>query len=472
MRFYHRLDFKISLIVMVAIFVSLTFASWLYLRHSLIWYQAIEQEQSQQLRGIIEQSGLADTLIISNDVPTQFRDKAGFLKSKYSEHIFVLVDSQYTPSEDTAPKHFMLELVRPDAEDGRYSVAVSGVWERADLVTIYVNVPGVSLTSAQGDAFYLLVIPKMTRPVAPLISSNVLKKFAQHLLQFGWVYLLMVASAVWVIWLNISPLRRLEKVAQALSDNRLPDTVAESGNNEVGRIIRAFNLASRQLAANQQQRERMIRDIAHELRTPITNIMGRIEAFEEGIVKDSAAVIRFTNTQLEGLASIVEDMQLLSSADANQLSVTLREINLPAMLQEWAEHYRDEPEIDGITVSSPCVDSMYLRLDPQRMTQVLDNLLTNARRARPSGLKISLETELPGKGCKLSFSDNGPGVPDESLPLLFQRLYRVDTSRNANTGGAGLGLSIVKTLVEAQNGRVEAIKTKQGGLCIEMIFPL
>lgn len=470
--FYQRLDFKVSLVLILAIFISVSFASWLYLRDSMIWYQPITDELRQDLVSVNEHVNFNTEPADQRDILAQFQHNMANLKDNYPQYVFVLINSRFTPIADSAPDNFMIELVRPDAEFGLYSVVVSAVWDKADVVTIYVNVPGRQVITFSEESYTLIATPKMKQTPTPLISVNILYRFGQHLLRFGWVYVLMLALAIWVVFVNISPLRRLEKVAKALSDNQIPNPVKESGSNEVGKIISAFNHASCRLAENQQVRERMISDIAHELRTPITNVLGRIEAYEEGIVKDKDAVIQFTSQQLLGLASLVEDMQTLSNADANQLSVITVNIRLVELLQEWAQQYSSDPKVDITVEYPPQLLSIEIPLDRQRMLQIFENLLSNSRRAKPLGLKVVIGAEQINQHVALSFSDNGHGVPTEHLPLLFERLYRVDSSRNVNTGGAGLGLSIVKTLVEAQAGNVSARKGKIGGLCILMEFPI
>jgi len=472
MRFYNRLDYKISLILVMAMLTSFSFAIWLYLRSSLIYYQPIETSQAQQLQKIIQTFSVLEQTANKAQLLTEFQQQARLVTQQYPQHISILIDDSYQLVSDSSPENIMVELVRPEAQAGFYAATISAIWEKADIITIYVNVPGRVINPGLNQTFHLLVVPKTKQPPLSISTTTLLSQLLEHLWRFGWLYVLMVLLAVRIIYTSISPLRRLEKVANALSADQIPPQVEATGSNEVGKIISAFNLASEKLAINKQQREQMIGDIAHELRTPITNILGRIEAFQDGIISDKDAVINFTAQQLTSLMNIVEDMQLLNNADSNQLTIQQQSILLSQYLQDWLQPHQQDPDIQlKLTHANPALEHK-LALDPLRLNQVLDNLLSNAKRAQPIKLCIHIKLEQAETTTRIIFSDNGPGVPKAHLPHLFDRLYRVDPSRNNQTGGSGLGLSIVKSLIEAQGGNVKAYNQTDAGLAIEFTFPV
>lgn len=472
MRFYQRLDFSVSVIVVVAMLLSFSLASWLYLRNSLIFYSPIQAPQANEMRGILNRYENNLATVSVDTVLQEFNRFEKEQKLPKKDYVFVLVDADYQVIAETSPDNTMIELVRPDAQDGYFAVTVSAVFEKADIFNIFVAVPGKPVGIENKEQYWLLAVPSAKNVPRTATLSSVMGRFGAHLWQFSWLYIGMVFIAIWVVFRNIKPLRKLESVAIDLSSNKLPKQVEGADDSEVGRIIRAFNIASEKLALNQKQKEQMISDIAHELRTPVTNILGRIEAQQEGVIDDKEGVIDFTFQQLNGLANIIEDMQLLNSADTKQLVIYTTPTNLDSLLQRWLQQYQHRQNLTfKLTVAENCND-VVLELDPQRIQQVLDNLLNNAVCAIPDKCKISICIYGGKEELYIDFVDNGPGVGKEHLSMLFERLYRADASRSAHTGGSGLGLSIVKSLIEAQDGSVSAFLPDEGGLGIRMCFPL
>lgn len=476
MRFHQRLDFKVSVIVVLAMLISFSFASWLYLRHSLIFYAPIEDQQINEITALVSLFNETESISTEQILLSEFQHFSERVNAPTSDYLFVLVNESYDIVAQTAPGNYMIELVRPEASYGYFAVTISAVFEKADIFNIFVAVPGRLLSgwSSSNDSlgqYWLLAIPKANNVTTSVTLSTVARQIGMHLGQFIWLYIGMVILAVFVVLRSVRPLRKLESVAKDLSQNRIPEKVIGEDDSEVGRLIGAFNLASDKLALNQQQKEQMISDVAHELRTPVTNVLGRIEALQEGIINDERDVINFSQQQLTGLANIIDDMQLLSSVDAQKLTIYPTPTKLESLLEKWRRQYLSEQLLIRLETQPGCGLKQVL-VDPLRMQQVLDNLLTNSQRAKPGNCEIILSISLKDNALLLDFIDNGPGVDEQHLPLLFERLYRADPSRSEETGGSGLGLSIVKSLLEAQGGHVEAFLPNSGGLGIRISLPI
>lgn len=464
MNLFTRLDFKISAILVLAMLMSSSYAIWLYSKQSLIFSDKTSDPLLTELASINAKfEGLND--VNPEALVDQFEQLAIEMSNQQTRLYPVLIDSSYEVVSNTMPNQHLVELVRPDLEQGFYAVTVSSRLAKAEVLYIYQHVPSVVINS--GSERYLIVtVPALQEVPKGLGSTSVWWQFMLHIDKFALLFSIVVVLAVFIVVRNLKPLRSLETAAEQLADNQIPQQVPPVGSTEVGKLVSAFNHASSQLQYYQQQREQMTSDVAHELRTPITNMLGRIEAFDEGIIQDEKAVIAFVSKQLMSLTKIVEDMQLLSMADSNELVIHRELVDLVEIVSDWAEQFH----IDNDITFHSSVSSLTWYLDPNRVTQIFDSLLSNAKKAMPESLHVYLSIQLDNDKLVISFEDNGPGVAAIHLPKLFDRLYRADKSRTEQTGGSGLGLSIVKSLVEAQGGVVKAGASRYGGLAIKMTF--
>lgn len=463
---FNRLDFKVSAILVVAMLLSSGYAIWLYSKQSLIFSKLIEAPQLAELQQVNDEfTSLSASS--SEQLLEDFTALADNMVDKSSTLYSILVDAEYNLVASTLPRQHYVELVRPELVQDKYVVTISSRLEKAEILMIYHELPSRKVVVSD-VSYTLITLPVSNKIPAGFDRSSVWWQFLLHAEKFSLLFIVLVVLAIVVVFRSFKPLRNLEKVAQQLADNEIPQQIPNADNSEVGKLISAFNHASDRIQEFQQQREQMTSDIAHELRTPITNMLGRIEAYEENIIQDERAVISFVSTQLKGLTNIVEDMQLLSLADSKELVVNTHSIDLEQLIKNWCSQY----EVEHNVAFALSLISLDWELDEARFCQVLDNLLSNSKKARAAGLEvfISVALELNQQTLTVTFEDNGPGVPPQHLDKLFDRLYRADPSRAAATGGSGLGLSIVKTLIEAQRGTVKAFASPKGGLGIKMSF--
>lgn len=463
MKVLSRLDIKVTAILIIAMLMSSSYAIWLYSKQSLIFSKRAESSLSAELQRI--NSGLGQ-LITSKEVTIDRIDLSTLATElSISGAYSIIVDKQFKLVSSTLPRQHFMELTRPELQQNHYVVTISSRLDKAEILVIYHELPGYKIQVDDSD-YVIITVPVFDTIPEGYDRTSVWWQFLIHAEKFVLLFLLMVTVAVIIVLRSFKPLRKLERVAQQLANNEVPEQIPNTDKSEIGDVISAFNHASIKLQQFQQQREQMTSDIAHELRTPITNMLGRIEALEENIIQDERAVISFVSKQLNGLAGIVEDMALLSMADSDNLTIYKEAVMIADFIREWAAQY----DVEQHLTLSLSLQSNEWNLDVSRLTQILDNLLANSRKAKPSELNVYLSSELEQENLVIKFEDDGPGVTEEHFDKLFDRLYRVDTSRNEATGGSGLGLSIVKSLVEAQQGRVEAFSSEKGGLGIKMTF--
>ncbi|MCG7600220.1 ATP-binding protein [Halomonas sp. McH1-25] len=263
----------------------------------------------------------------------------------------------------------------------------------------------------------------------------------------------------------------------ALATRRLTEgdysvRLAERGHDELSRLARDFNVLAETLEANRQARQRWVADIAHELRTPLAVLHGEIEAMQDGIRPLNADSLGSLSQEVDQLERLVQDLRLLAQSDAGALDARLETLDLAKALRERLEDARGWLEGGGISLDLDIRGPAPVRGDLQRLHQLWNNLLSNTRAYTDAPGRLKIKLEVTGGQVRIRWEDSAPGVEDEELPRLTERLYRVEASRNRRLGGSGLGLSIARALVQAHGGDMQVSHSTLGGLCWTLRFPL
>ncbi|MGW8226397.1 MAG: sensor histidine kinase [Anaerolineales bacterium] len=271
----------------------------------------------------------------------------------------------------------------------------------------------------------------------------------------------------------LRPVDELISAARAMEKGDLSQRVTVSTKGELGELAHAFNAMAEGLTRLEQLRQNMVTDVAHELRTPLSNVRGYLEALRDGVVKPTPETIASVYEEAMLLNRLVDDLQELALAEAGQLKLVCQPVDIRQVIDKAVQSLKTqalEKEIDLIAVlqdNLPLVNA-----DAERMGQVLRNLLKNAIINTPVGGEIRIQARLIDSQVEVSVQDNGMGISAEHLPYVFERFYRADQSRARETGGAGLGLAIVKQLVEAQGGQVDIDSQVDGGTRITFTSPI
>lgn len=269
------------------------------------------------------------------------------------------------------------------------------------------------------------------------------------------------------------PLRDLAESAQAITagdyDTRLPD----AGNDEISELARDFNLLSATLHKNRESRKQWVADIAHELRTPLSILQGELHAVEDGVREFNAQTRVSLQNEISRLIELVRDLNDLSASDEGGLSYRRDRIDLIAVLKDTLENNRTRIESAGLNLTTDLSEiPVAVIADATRVEQLVTNLIENSFRYTDTPGSLEVRTSVGQQSICVVFADSAPGVPEEALGHLFDRLYRVDPSRSRETGGSGLGLSICKAIVDAHGGNIEAAHSELGGLLIRVELPL
>jgi len=270
----------------------------------------------------------------------------------------------------------------------------------------------------------------------------------------------------------IAPLRRLTAASQAIAAGDLSARAPVRGRDEVAQLAEAFNRMAESLHRAEEARRNQTADIAHELRTPLTVIQGTLEAMVDGVYPANRENLLAALVQVRTLVRLVEDLRVLALADAGQLQLHKAPLDLRPLLQEVVKAHRPQAQERGVALALEAPPALPLVLaDRDRLAQVVGNLLSNALRYVPKGGHVTVRVEDRGREVAVAVVDDGPGVPEEDLPRLFERFWRGDPARRRATGGSGLGLAIARHIVEAHGGRIWAEPTPGGGLTVVFTLP-
>ena len=285
---------------------------------------------------------------------------------------------------------------------------------------------------------------------------------------------LALVLAVLLAMQLLRPVRALTKAAKQMAKGDLSQRVAVKGKDEMAELGRAFNFMAGSLEQAEESRKAMTADIAHELRTPLAVQRANLEALQDGVYPLAAENLVPVLEQNRLLTRLVDDLRTLALADAGQLTLERAPTDLTGLLQGVIERFRPQAEGQGVAlVLEPAKTHLpLLSLDAIRIEQILTNLLSNGLRYTPQGGTIQVGMQGNGQEVTVTVHDSGPGIPEESLPYVFERFYRADKARARAEGGSGLGLAIARQLARAHGGELTAGNDPLGGAVFTLRLPV
>lgn len=287
--------------------------------------------------------------------------------------------------------------------------------------------------------------------------------------------MLIALICAWLSARNLQkPIGSLATGTRALAEGNYEVDILVTRSDELGDLARDFGRLATALRDNRDARRRWGADIAHELRTPLSILGGELQALQAGIRPFTREALDSLNAECQRLGSLVEDLYQLSLSDAGALEYRLIQTDLTAIIHSAVDLHRHALQECGLDISVSLLPSsgMWLKGDERRLMQLFTNLFANSRRYTDAPGRVAISAGRDGADWRIIFEDTAPGVAPEHLPKLFERLYRVDASRDRAEGGAGLGLSIARSIVDAHGGRIAASTSSLGGLRITVTFPI
>lgn len=292
------------------------------------------------------------------------------------------------------------------------------------------------------------------------------------LISIGFLSLAVSAMVGHMLARRISkPILNTVEVTKQISDGNYEVRLKEETNTkELNMLVNSINHLAASLETMEKLRKQLTEDVAHELRTPITILSSYLEAMTEGIWDASAERLQSCYDEVIRVGKLVGDLEKLAKVESENLKLNKQKVDLYELIEKYVQGFRVEienkrlkVEVEGIAIS--------LMADPDRLSQVIVNLLSNAIKYSPEGSQINVVIFEQDTYAGFYVKDNGIGIPKEELPYIFERFYRADKSRNRATGGSGIGLTIVKSIVEAHGGKVTATSNITEGSKFTVTIP-
>jgi two-component system sensor histidine kinase BaeS len=268
----------------------------------------------------------------------------------------------------------------------------------------------------------------------------------------------------------VRPLRALTAAAGRMRDGDGDARVAVTGRDEIARLAAAFNDMAERRHEVEELRRAMVGDIAHEMRSPVTNIRGWLEAAEDGVVPLDRELMSSLLEEALLLQHVIDDLQDLSAADAGELRLHPQPVDLADLLPAVADAFAASADRAGVALAVRAPHAL-VTADPIRLRQAIGNLVTNALRHTPAGGRVTLSTRTEADAQVIDVADTGPGLSAAEQALVFERFWRAEKSRSRQTGGSGLGLSIVRKLAEAHGGTVTVRSEPGAGATFTLRLP-
>lgn len=294
---------------------------------------------------------------------------------------------------------------------------------------------------------------------------------APVLLAAGGVALLALIGTALLSRRVVRPIGILTAASQRLGQGDLAGRVPVSGNDELAQLARSFNRMADSLQRGEERQRRLVADVAHELRTPLANLRGYLEALKDGVITADPDLFNSLHDEAVLQQRIVDDLQDLALAEAGTLAYHKVPVDLAELVETCRLAHLAVAEAAGVSLVVDAAGPVPVHADPDRMRQVLGNLITNALRATAAGGTVAVRAGSNGAQAGIEVADTGTGIEASSLPYVFDRFWRADSARGRRTGGSGLGLAIVRQIV-ADHGGTISVRSQVGvGTAFTIILP-
>ncbi len=268
-----------------------------------------------------------------------------------------------------------------------------------------------------------------------------------------------------------SPIARVIAAADKIAKGDLGDRIRESSDiREINQLTGAINELAASLQNQEMLRKRLTADVAHELRTPLATVQSHLEAMIDGIWPADQARLKSCHEEIERIARMVKDLRRLAKYEGEELELHESSFDLGALVRGIALNFEPEFKAKGVALELR-TEAEPIRADRDKLSQVAVNLIANALKYTNPGGKVTVETGRTDADLMLKVSDTGIGIALEDLPYIFERFYRADKSRNRLSGGSGIGLAIVKAIVDAHRGRISVESELGSGTAFTVFFP-
>ena len=335
---------------------------------------------------------------------------------------------------------------------------------------IITTIDKLTLAKSEIGSLHFVCLPFSASP-----EGLFLKKFKMLLLHTVTPLLFLSALlAVFIAYKISKPIIAVTERAKTITKgNYAKKEEMKSNITEIQQLIDSVDTLGERLDKQEKLRQRMMGDITHELRNPVTIIKSHLEAIEDGIWEATPERIHLTVNEVDRLSNLIQDVERLMTIEGMDNAMTFERINFSALTQNSVSSFLPLAQSKGITLASNVKKGIFCDIDAPKMRQAINNLLTNAIRYTDSGgtIAVSLILNTYNNTVTLTISDTGIGIEEKDLPNIFERFYRTDKSRTRASGGMGIGLAVVKAIVDAHKGKIKAISSLGKGTTFIVTLP-
>ncbi|MEO6729392.1 MAG: HAMP domain-containing sensor histidine kinase [Candidatus Dojkabacteria bacterium] len=338
-----------------------------------------------------------------------------------------------------------------------------------------VSISLFAFTSAQNqfqESSTRLVAPNgdiiFVRSTPPVTLENIRKDFGEKLensIVTGGIVGISIALVLGLFFSIIitKPIEKLKEGIAHLRNSHYKYKIESTGEKELDDVIDEFNTLTTELSAQEELRKDLISDVSHELKTPLTSILGQVQGIRDGVFKPDDNRLEVIQKEAERLSSLVNLLQEYTKLRSKTLNIEKKDINLNELVEDIAKSHEKVLEEKKMKVINNVSKELKVHADELMLERIIQNLIDNAiKYSKAKEVTVSIEDK------KIIISDNGVGIPEESIGKVFERFYRVEKSRNRETGGLGLGLALVKEMVEVHGWQIKAINNEKGGVRFEI----
>ena len=332
----------------------------------------------------------------------------------------------------------------------------------------------ISFPFQREDFGTLYIIPKSSSELSFESFQLLFQSIGRYFLWGGLIAIIIALILTYFFSRRIlSPVRALTQAANRLGRGDFSQRVDIKGNTELDQLGNTFNTMADNLGRAEELRKNMVADIAHELRNPLANIKGYLEAAQDGLIETNVDTVRKLDEEATLLTRLVDDLQELSLAEAGELKLECAPTEIGKIIETTTQMMQTKASQKELNLEFTLADNLSeINVDIHRISQVLHNLIENAITATPAGGTVSISAQKIEDYIEVSVKDTGEGIPADDLENIFERLYRVDKSRARATGGRGLGLTIARRLVEAHGGKLTVESEPGKGSCFRFTIPI
>jgi signal transduction histidine kinase len=323
------------------------------------------------------------------------------------------------------------------------------------VIAVITGIIWLAFDQLAADYFMVLMDKYMVSPTDT--HRAFLTAVHRYLLWASLVALLLAFALSYLLTKRVlRPLVQMSEASHQIAAGNFTARVDANQADEIGELGTAFNLMGDSLEKLERLRKTMVADVAHELRTPLTNLRGYLEGLSDGVIPADKQTLEMLQQENLRLVTLVEGLGQLARADAAHAYLERQPVDLQECVREILTLYWMNFEQKGISVTTNFVDQVNVQADRDKLLQVIRNLVENCWKYTPVDGEVTISSTPAAKSIRIDFINSGPGIAEKELPFIFERFFTADPSRSREAGGAGIGLAIVKQLVEAHGGKVGA----------------